>query len=370
MAETAQDARQSRILKELRKLCFDHPGPVTGAHFAVDVSASGAAYAPRPTLGKVPSRNKRKEIFDASSSPGRERRRAKPPKAQGSGAPAPAPASGPAPAPACSPAPLAARPADSAADGQKVVEVAMETAAITQQQATPQHALRRPANGGEHAATEARGGVEESPAAAQADARSAPAAPAVTAPAAGGAVAGSVATEPDASAAESASISAAPSAPAPPALEVARRDAGAERVAYSSPAAEREQPWMKSGPAARGRAVGSAPKAPGLMDLLEASVQVDEDYEGKPIARKAGPKTVRTLMQASPAGQSQDMRAHGSARACMRMRWVEQLHVRSRPSSHAFLSIRLRHFSSAGSTAQYARHAMASSADQAPDGSF
>ena len=349
MAVAASDARQSRILKELRKLCFDHPGPVTGAHFAVDVSASGAAYAPRPTLGKAPARNKRKEIFDASSSPGRERRRAKPPKAQASSAsapatapapaPAPAPATAPAPAPACAPTPLAAAsPADSAADQPATVAVAV-------------------ADGGGHAATEngctgASSGVEESPPA-QADAP-APAAPGVTAPEAGGTGAGSVATEPDAPA----STSAAPSAPTPPALEAARRDA-------ASPAADRSQPRMKSGPAARGRAVVSAPKAPGLMDLLEASVQVEEDYEGKPFARKAGPKTARTLMQASPAGQGQEMHVHASVRACMRRCWVEQLRIRSRPCSHASLFIRLCHFSSAGSTAQHARHAM-----QAPDGTF
>ena len=57
MPETS-DARQSRILKELRKLAFDHPGPVTGAQFVSDVRGSGEAYAPVPTQGKPARHNK------------------------------------------------------------------------------------------------------------------------------------------------------------------------------------------------------------------------------------------------------------------------------------------------------------------------
>ena len=41
------DARRSRILKELAKLAFDHPGPVLAQDFVEeDVKGSGQAYAP------------------------------------------------------------------------------------------------------------------------------------------------------------------------------------------------------------------------------------------------------------------------------------------------------------------------------------
>ena len=77
MPETS-DARQSRILKELRKLAFDHPGPVTGAQFVSDVRGSGEAYAPVPTQGKPAPRNKRKEIF--GNSPQKEPQHRRPTK--------------------------------------------------------------------------------------------------------------------------------------------------------------------------------------------------------------------------------------------------------------------------------------------------
>ena len=67
--EAPADAKQSRILKELRKLCFDHPGPVTAANFfKKDVKGKGGAFAPLPTQGGRPAaRNKRKELFDRAS---------------------------------------------------------------------------------------------------------------------------------------------------------------------------------------------------------------------------------------------------------------------------------------------------------------
>ena len=73
------DARRSRILKELAKLAFDHPGPVLAQDFVEDVKGSGQAYAPVVSTGKPAARNKRKEPF--GSSPSREQRRsAKAPK--------------------------------------------------------------------------------------------------------------------------------------------------------------------------------------------------------------------------------------------------------------------------------------------------
>lgn len=74
VSEVRQSLKELRKLRELRKLCFDHPGPVTGAHFAVDV-LGGEAYAPVASVGKPGARNKRKQVFGAGDSPPRERRR-------------------------------------------------------------------------------------------------------------------------------------------------------------------------------------------------------------------------------------------------------------------------------------------------------
>jgi len=68
------DRKRARILKELRKLCFDHPGPVLAQDFVEDVKGTGAGFAPVPTATARPAaRNKRKEIFGASGSPRQER---------------------------------------------------------------------------------------------------------------------------------------------------------------------------------------------------------------------------------------------------------------------------------------------------------
>ena len=74
VSEVRPSLKELRKLRELRKLCFDHPGPVTGAHFAVDV-LGGEAYAPVASVGKPGARNKRKQVFGAGDSPPRERRR-------------------------------------------------------------------------------------------------------------------------------------------------------------------------------------------------------------------------------------------------------------------------------------------------------
>ena len=73
VSEVRPSLKELRKLRELRKLCFDHPGPVTGAHFAVDV-LGGEAYAPVASVGKPGARNKRKQVFGSGDSPPRERR--------------------------------------------------------------------------------------------------------------------------------------------------------------------------------------------------------------------------------------------------------------------------------------------------------
>jgi hypothetical protein len=71
------EGRESRILKELRKLCFDHPGPVTARDiFTKHVVGRGETFVPVPTEGKPAPRNKRKEFY-GSSSPDKEHRPAK-----------------------------------------------------------------------------------------------------------------------------------------------------------------------------------------------------------------------------------------------------------------------------------------------------
>jgi hypothetical protein len=71
------EGRESRILKELRKLCFDHPGPVTARDiFTKHVVGRGETFVPVPTQGKPAPRNKRKEFY-GSSSPDKEHRPAK-----------------------------------------------------------------------------------------------------------------------------------------------------------------------------------------------------------------------------------------------------------------------------------------------------
>lgn len=71
------EGRESRVLKELRKLCFDHPGPVTARDiFTKHVVGRGETFVPVPTEGKPAPRNKRKEFY-GSSSPDKEHRPAK-----------------------------------------------------------------------------------------------------------------------------------------------------------------------------------------------------------------------------------------------------------------------------------------------------
>jgi len=53
VSEVRQSLKELRKLRELRKLCFDHPGPVTGAHFAVDVlGGDGRAFRRRRPRGR------------------------------------------------------------------------------------------------------------------------------------------------------------------------------------------------------------------------------------------------------------------------------------------------------------------------------
>ena len=72
-AAAPADVRRAKIQKELAKLAFDHPGPVLRQNFVEDVKGSGEAYAPVICAGKPAARNKRKEPF--GSSPDREQRR-------------------------------------------------------------------------------------------------------------------------------------------------------------------------------------------------------------------------------------------------------------------------------------------------------
>ena len=51
-APAPADARRARILKELAKLAFDHPGPVLAQDFVEDVTSRGQAYAPVVSTGK------------------------------------------------------------------------------------------------------------------------------------------------------------------------------------------------------------------------------------------------------------------------------------------------------------------------------
>jgi len=67
------DRKRARILKELRKLCFDHPGPVLAQDFVEDVKGTGAGFAPVPTATARPAARNKRKLFGASGSPRQER---------------------------------------------------------------------------------------------------------------------------------------------------------------------------------------------------------------------------------------------------------------------------------------------------------